>query len=161
MNLRRQLEVALVLIALGIAAWLVKARFDDILRESRRVQLRMAAESMVTNGALLQLQCPDMNDVRCLAQALGRLQRARVTRATTQEGVSLPSELEGVEARLRAIALASGVEPNPGPSGRWVVQFESPDTLQVSLAGVIECRFLLRIHLKSGSVTVEDQLLTC
>lgn len=160
MSLRRQLEFALVLIALGVAAWFIRGRFDDIEREARRVQVRMAAESALTNAALLHMQCPATDDTECLRRALSRLQRARVTGPATPEAARLPAHLQGMAARLWAVALASGAVPQE-QGGRWALQEAPPDGLWVGLNHVTDCRFLLRIHLKSGSASVEDKLLTC
>ncbi|MBH9551330.1 hypothetical protein [Inhella gelatinilytica] len=161
MRLRRMLELAVVLIALGIAAWLIEARFNDVQREARRVQVRMAAEAARTNGALFQLQCPHLDDTACTQRVMSRLRRAHLTTVSPVEGDRLPPGLAGAQARLWGLALASGVAPDQGEQGRWIADFDSADTLRVSLRGVTDCRFLLRIHLNSGSVTVEEQALTC
>lgn len=155
---RRYLELALIALIVGAVSLAVKLRLDNVLREARRVQLRMAAETVRSNGALMRLRCPSLADGACALRALRELRRASATAASPVEPAAGPQSAShnNVLERLQAIATAAGLAQHGDTQPQWQLRVLNTQSLEVALAGVTDCRFVMRWDDKAGAVSIED-----
>jgi hypothetical protein len=155
---RRYLELALIALIVGAVSLAVKLRLDDVQREARRVQLLMAAETVRSNGALMQLRCPNLADNACAQRALGQLHRASATAPSALEPATGPSPESQSEAldRLQAIASAAGLAQHGEAKPQWQLRVLDAQSLEVALTAVTDCRFVMRWDAKASAVSIED-----
>jgi len=155
---RRYLELALVALIVGAVSLAVKLRLDDVQREARRVQLLMAAETVRSNGALLQLRCPGLADSACTQRALSQTQRARATAPSALEPAAEPPPAGRGEVldRLQVIASAAGLAQHGEAKPQWQLRVLDAQSLEVALTAVTDCRFVMRWDPKASAVSIED-----
>lgn len=157
MQPRRYLEFAVVIVVLGLLAWVLRERFDAIRAEARSVQLRMAAEAARSNAQLLQLKCPDWADRGCAVRALDGLRRAKLAGPQPGEPQRPPAwPTEAAQQRLFAIASATGLTQSASAELTWRLRPLGASRLEIALIGVIDCRFMLLADVNSHTVSVED-----
>ncbi len=149
----------MVVLVLGVLAWVLSERFAAIHSEARAVQLRMAAEAARINAQLLQLKCPDWTDRPCALAVLAGLRRAALQGpvvAESQRPVAWP--VEPMQQRLLAIASATGLADS---LAGWRLRPLGEERLEVAMVGVNECRFVLHADIKARIIRVEDSQSRC
>lgn len=139
---------------LGVLAWVLRGRFEAIQSEARSVQLRMAVEAARSNALLLQIRCADWQDLACLRRAVAQAQRLPLN---GQGGAPSAQSLPAPDApRARLLAVAAMVGLTAQDASPWLWRWLGPAQLEFQLKGVTDCRFVLRVDIKSSSISAED-----
>ncbi len=153
-----RIEVLVMLIGVAVLATALLHRLADVSTDARRVQLRMAAENVRINAALLQLRCGNALDPACWQRVLASTQRAALVQGQTgmraEPVIRPPGPATAIE-RLRTVALAAGLGEHRGSGPAWVLQPQGDAALRVGLADVPDCRFLL--HWVEATASAEVQ----
>lgn len=146
-------EFAIVAAVIGLLAVLLLQRLAETASDARRVQLRMAAESLRLNVAVLQSRCGQALDVACWNRLLAGRQQASLRERSAPAPTASPADASPF-GLLRSAALAAGLDEG------W--DWLQPDAgrLQLSPRGVAHCRLELAWTPANAAVqvrTLEDR----